>query len=215
PSPPPPQSSGSPSSGPPPSPPPPGPPPGLPPSGPPSGPPPSGLPPASVRGRADARARMLAVALFLLAGLVVDGVLSSSWMTGSGVRGNVHVGLRGVEMCRELCRTLSWSDTGRFFELPSWDVVVFAWTGFAGGLALAALAVALGWFTYEGRRFPVPPPVLYGVAGVALHGMVAFSVVVFNRFHNHADVGYSSFFAILGTAGIGVVVWLLAHPPRR
>jgi hypothetical protein len=165
---------------------------------PPSSPPPYGAPPSAA---VDPKVRNLAIGLFVCSALVLVGVFTSSWATAPGGEGGA--GLTGIEACRRgNCMSISWGDIPK---MPA-DFTIVGYLGLLGGLAAAAVGIALGVFAITNKPNKIPDKISNAVFGVAAFAFTFFLIrLLTEEKMKGLSIGFSGIIAILGVVGLGVL----------
>lgn len=117
-----------------------------------------------------ARAKNLAIGMFVCAVVILLGVVTKQWFVAP--HGEGSIGLMGIEVCEGggPCHTVAWSEAGRIGK----DISIFGWLGFLGGLAAVGVTIAMGVLTLQGKAARIPQRPFQIVLGVA-----AFSTTMF------------------------------------
>ncbi len=155
----------------------------------------------------DPKVKNLAIALAVVAVLLLIGVVTKSWFTASERRVEIGMGLTGIEFCAgSNCQSVGFDKLGG--KEPG-GVAIIGYVGFIAGLAAAAGAGALAFFTLTGKPNPIPRKVLDVAFGLAIFGTLSFVIRWFIEGTGPMSIGFSAFLGVGGAIGVGVLARML------
>jgi hypothetical protein len=146
----------------------------------------------------DAKAQMIAFALFGAAAIALVGLVTKSWFTVP----EGGVGLTGIEAChRGQCMSISLGDIPK---LPG-DIPLFAWVALLSGLAAVGSAAAMGGLLLANKAAKIPLTVINVVFGVAGFSTTMFMFRLYNEEPKALSFGWSGITAIASLVVIGAI----------
>jgi hypothetical protein len=143
----------------------------------------------------DAKAQMIAFALFGAAAIALVGLVTKSWFTVP----EGGIGLTGVEAChRGQCMSISLGDIPK---IPG-DIPLFAWLALLSGLAAVGSAAAMGGMLLANKAAKIPLVPINIVFGLAGFSTTMFLFRLYNE-EKGLSFGWSGITAIISLVVIG------------